>query len=127
MSVIINELELGLNQPNKKLKIGQFNESEFFLLVKLGKEILYFYFDFFEIKMKKLTLKNEIKSIEQSNEYLLIEEPGKVTLFDFELNKVDTISLKRIQYEEMILVDDFLILFTGKEIKIVSLQKKTQQ
>lgn len=58
-------------------------------------------------------MKNEIKSIDQSNEYLLFEETDKVTIFDFYLNKIDTISLKRIKYEEVVLVDEFLIIFTS--------------
>lgn len=53
--------------------MGQFDESEYFLVLTKDKEIRYFYFDFFEIESKLKTFDEEIKSVNASNKQLLIE------------------------------------------------------
>ena len=116
--VVMNKFVLDLNFDFERQNIflGNFTKKEFYLLIKNGKKIFYFHFDFFEIFFKEILFDNFIDKIFFTDNFIIFGFLENIIYYDIYFENKKQYSLKNNNY---FFFENLLIIKNKKNIDCV--------
>lgn len=129
MKIVMNEFEIEFGDNSLKRKdivIGDFDDCEYFLILKDFNNLDYFYFDFFEIFHQEIEFESCLNRIEYNEENLFFVFKDKIVVNDFYLENEVCVNFGKNQ-KYLFNIDDKLFFKEKKKIYFIDYEESKRK